>query len=472
MNTKKPLIELIPELVPYIQTRYADNVQYNSKLMDIYEGQLLPYIEESMQKELSPEAFTRAKGRISPINLCKQVIGKLSRVYIDPATRNTEVNTDGILLDKYEAWYDLDNKLAFANEMLNLTKYCALEPYLSEGIPGIRVISADKFLVWSDNHIIPDEPTVFIKFSGTIYKESPAVDAQGRAVKNGSKIVRSVQKFTLYSQTEIVEIDMDGEVLSTKINPYNKIPFVYIKNSNTDLIPKPDTDLFSMTLLIPKLLSDVNYAIQFMSHSIVYGIDVDPQSLSGNPDSFWVINSKDDGKTPSIGTIDPKVDSEKVINLIKSQVALWLDSKGLKTSSTGNVDSENPASGIAKLVDESDATAIRKSQAKLFSTAERELWKLTSLLHNSWAAQGAVLDERRAFTSKFNPSVTFSDQRPMVDMKSTISELEGLKTLGLFTPNRAIKALYPSLDDNQVSIILKEIEDYNNRGNDVSNQEE
>lgn len=474
MNTQKPLQDLLPEILVYIHTKYSENIEYNKKLLDIYDGQLRPYVEDSMRLELSPESFARAKERIAPINLCTKIIDKLSRVYVDPASRNTPISTDKDLLDKYEVWYDLDNQMALANTMLSLNKYCALEPYIANGKPGLRVIPATQFLVWSDNTINPDEPTVFIKFTGSVAKETPATDSQGRILRDGSKVVRSVQKFTLYSETEILEMDMDGEALSLMPNPYNKIPFVYIKNSKFQLIPVPDTDLFSMTILIPKLLADLNYAVQFQSHSVFYCIDADPSGLSNfGPDSMVVFTSKDDGKAPQIGTIDPKVDSEKVIELIKAQVALWLDSKGLKVSSLGNIDGSS--SGIAKMIDESDVTSIRKTQVRLFNRAEHELWELTSLLHNSWVAQSLVLGEGKAFTSQFNPSVTFSEQKPVVDTKSVLDELKGMKDLNLFTPKRALQKLYPALDDTQIESILNEIQVYNQlpiEEPDNDNQEE
>lgn len=468
MKTKKSLRALVPELLSYIQFKYAGNVEYNSKLLNIYEGGLLPYVEESLYKELSPKAYEKAKERIPPINLCRQLIDKLSRVYIESASRTAPIDSDEELLGKYEDWYDVSNTLALANDLVSLNKYCALEPYISQGKPSLRVIPADRFLVWSDNSIDPTDPTVFIKFTGMVKKERPATDAQGRELRDGSKIVRNVQKFTLYSETEILEVDMDGEEVAYQPNLYGRIPFVYIKNSKIDLIPKPDTDMFSMTVLIPKLLADVNYAIQFLSHSIMYGIDVDPQNLDASPDAFWVINSREDSgnEKPQIGTINPEVDSDKVVDLIKAQVSLWLSSKGLKTSSVGQTDPSQAQSGISKLVDESDATSLRKSQIKIFTKAERELWDLTKVLHDSWVAQSLIAGEGKAFTSQFSPSVTFAEQKPVVDTKSMIEDLQGLKKLNLYTPRRALKLLYPTLTDTQVDEVLDEIQDYNNSNTD------
>ncbi len=459
MSTKKPLIELLPQIFTYIDVKYAANVDYNAKLLDIYEGQLLKYVEESMRKELSPEAFERARERIAPINLLNKVIDKLSRVYMDPASRTAENDSDNAILDKYEEWFDIDNSMGLTNRLLNLHKYFALEPYLDNGTPRLRVIPADKFLVWSDNENNPNTPTVFIKFMGTTQKEYPATDSEGRSKKDGSIEVRNIQVFRLYSDDEYMEVHRDGVVAVSLENPYGRIPFVYGNMSPFNLIPLPDSDSYNMAILIPKLLADLNYATQFQSHSIMYGIDIDPQNLSGNPDAFWIINSVEgEGKNPQLGTIKPEVDTEKVISLIETEVAMWLDSKGLKTGSNGSLNAQNASSGVAKLIDESDATAVRKDQVRLFSGFENNLWSLVKDMHNYWVSNAMVEGEGKAFTSKFKPTVVFADQKPVVDRKQVLEELKLLKDLNLFVKERALRMIFPSLTEVQIKDYLSELD--------------
>ena len=467
MSTQKPLSDLVPEILSYINVVYSDNVEYNRKLLDIHEGQLMTYVEESMQNELSPEAFARAKERIAPINILSNVVEKLSRVYVDPANRKAANGGDNELLNKYEEWYDIDNKMALANELMSLHKYFALEPYLSDGKPKLRVIPADKFLVWSDDKMEPTNPTVFIKFMGTVKKVVPATDNEGRARRDGSKVVREVSKFHLYSDDEFLEVDMDGDITIDEVNPFGRIPFVYGNSSPFNLIPKPDSDTFSMAILIPKLLADLNYAVQFQSHSIVYGIDIDPENLEGNPDSFWVINSKEgENKNPTLGTIKPDVDSDKVMELIHSEISLWLNSKGLKTSTSGNADVNISASGISKLIDEADATSIRKKQARLFNSFEKDLWSLTEIMHNIWVAKGVIEGEGKAFTSKFDPEILFADQKPVINKKEMLEEFKLMKELGLFIPKRAIAALHPTMTSEQVDEFFQELNDIESETNE------
>jgi hypothetical protein len=459
MSTSKPLNTLVPELLSYIQVMYQNQVIYSRKLMDIYQGNLLKYVEESLALELNPRALARSKGRIPPINVLNKVIGKLSKVYIEPAIRDAGDNSiDQELLAYYEDKLDVNNQLATANELLNLHKYFAIEPYINNGVPSMRVLPADKFLVWSDNSFDPTAMTVFIKFMGSITKVVPTTDKNGVVIKNAENVVREVALYHVYSDESFMIMDADGVVSEYRDNPYGKIPFVYCSSSSFELIPTPDADNLAMAVLIPKLLTDINYATQFQSHSIVYGIDIETSNLDNNPDAFWVINSVEgEGKKPMIGTIKPEVDIDKVITLISTEMSMWLDSKGIKVGSIGQANVDNAASGIAKLIDEGDASSIGRKQVNLFRKYESDLWNLIVRMHGYWASSQQLVDVKQDFSLGFKPAVTFAENKIVVDTKTTLEELKIMFDLGLITPKQALFKLNPDFTDDQIEQLLAEI---------------
>ena len=474
MSTSKPLQQLVPELLAYINVKYMNQVIYNRKLMDIYQGNLLKYVEESLALELNPRALARSKGRIPPINVLNKVVEKLSRVYTSPAVRSAGDNViDQELLAYYEDVLDVNTQLATANELLNLHKYFAIEPYLDEGEPAMRILPADKFLVWSDCPCDPTEMTVFIKFMGTIVKAAqPVTDKNGRVIKAAEQAVREVALYHIYSDDEFMIVDHDGEIQELRANPYGEIPFIYCSSSSFELMPTPDSDNLAMTVLIPKLLTDINYATQFQSHSIVYGIDIETTNLENNPDAFWVINSvPGEGKTPSIGTIKPEVDIDKVITLINAEMGMWLDSKGIKTGSVGAATVQNAASGVAKLIDEGDATAITRKQVNLFKKFEDELWELIVKMHGYWVATQQLEEVKQDFSLGFEPAITFADNKVVVDTKTILEELKIMSDLGITTPRQMLIKLNPDFSEAQIDDLLNEIADFKSQGvNDQQTQ--
>lgn len=447
-----------------------------SDLFAINEGELLPFVEEALAAELSPTAFERARKRISPVNVLPKVVSKLSTLYNlgvsrtveeddETGSQNVEVNQE--IVDYYVKEFGMDPRMDLSQEQFNLNKYTALEPYLDttseEPVPKLRILPAHTFWVYSDNHMDPTEPTVFIKILGGFNKHT------GEAAEDGTFETRTVTVFMGYTDTDIIAFDSDGEARPEfmesnpeGINPYGQIPFIYIANSEYSLIPNPNTDTKPLTILIPKLLTDLNYASQFMSHSIIYAIDANIEGLSGNPDAVWNVKSETtqdgaDVNRAQIGTIKPEVDIAETLNLIKTQTQMWLDTMGLRASSVGDLTVENAASGISKLIDESDATAVREGQAVKYQDVEREFWELVGVMHNTWLEMGENLKERRVVTGDLKVRVEFPPQEPVKDEEKIIrTEAMKLKE-GLTSKRRAIAAANPDLDETEVDELMEEI---------------
>ena len=465
MSTKKPLNQMVNELLAHINIGYQNQIIYNNKLMQIYQGNLMKFVEESMQLELNARAFERSKGRIAPINILNKVIDKLSRVYTETPCREAGDNEiDNQILDYYVEELELDKKMALGNELLNLHKCFALEMFLEEGEPDLRVLPADKFLVYSDSDTCPNELTVFIKFMGNIQKQAkPVVDRFGKVVRGSEMALRDVALFHIYSDEEFMILDHDGEVHEFKANPYGIIPFVYCNSSAFQLMPTPDSDMFQMAVLIPKMLADVNYALQFMSHSIVYGIDIEVSNLDSNPDSFWSISSiPGEGKSPTLGTIKPESDSDKALALITAQLGMWLDSKGIKTGTIGTLESSRAASGISKMIDEGDASAITKKQTNLFLDFEADLWELITKMHHYWVSTQQLNEVMQDFSLNFEPSIEFEETKVFESDIDKLNELKIMNDLGLFTPRQALIKLNPEASSDQIDSMLQDIQDYKN----------
>lgn len=472
-SLNQDLIDRIIEDMDKHKARFQDA----EALFKINEGELLPYVEQAMMMELSPTAFDRARKRISPINVLPKMIQKLSTLYGRGVSRVVEeddeegaqsLETNQEIMDWYVKEFGMDPRMHLSQEQYNLNKYTALEPYLdtngAEPLPKLRVLPAHTFWVYSDNAMDPTQETVFIKVLGNFNKQTGEVDEQGRFE------TRSVTVFMGYTDTDIIAFDNEGELRTEfmrenpeGINPFGKIPFIYISSSEYSLVPNPDTDTFPLTVLIPKLLTDLNYASQFQSHSIIYSIDANIEGLSGNPDSIWQIKSDvtDDGtgeKRAQIGSLKPEVDVPETLELIKTQAMMWLDTKGLKASSVGDLSIENAASGISKLIDESDATAVREAQATKYKDVEREFWELLGVMHNTWLDMGENLKEKRRVTGNLSVRVDFPPQEPVKDEEKII-RIETMKLQERLTSRRrAVAAANPDIDETELELLLEEIE--------------
>jgi len=442
----------IPALLEHIR----HNAKYwtdNHALIDIYEGNLKPYVEESLRAQLSAQAYEQTKGRVSPINVLQRIVDKLSKIYQEDPTRRVEdgATQDDELLDFYEKCYRINTTMNCSNEFFNMSKASLLEPYVHKGKPKLRVIPNDRFLPWSNDEVDPQNPTHIIVSHG---KETYFKGAEKRTRK----------LFRVYTDEEFLIFDSDGNVRLDKmgentdgINPYGRIPFVYVNRSKNLLVPKLDTDMLAMTVLIPVTISDLNFAVKFLCFSIVYTIDADVEGMKKSPNAVWHLKTDADGVKPEIGSLDPSVDSDKVLALIQAEFSLWLNTKGIKPGSIGKLTTDNFASGISKMIDEMDTSEDRKKQVSFYADAEEDLWSLTKTMHDYWVRTQQI-DPMPLFSVDSKIITDFQEQLPTLTRGDIVEDLETEVNAGFTSRRRAIKKLNPKMTEDEIDELIAEID--------------
>jgi hypothetical protein len=437
----------IPDsLVKHLQSQLG-LLSHNEILFEINEGNMLPYVKAALQKQLRGKCLEKALHRIAPINLLKKIIDKLSKIYDGNVKREVIGGTpsDDEMLAYVEKSISANTVMGLANEFFNLFKNTLVQPYVYNMQPYCRTIPSHQFTVYSENAIVPNEPTHIIichkmideRMTYRVYTDDEfiIIDSEGRPVPE-----------------EMARIESDGT------NEYGVIPFIYINRSQNLLIPRPDTDTLALTLLTPVLLTDLNFAAMFQTFSILYGINLDFENLEISPAVFWNFKAKDGEQKPELGSIKPQVDIDQVIRLIVTELSLWLNSRGIKPGSIGNLNQDNAASGISKMIDEMDTTSDRIKQVQIFQPAEKRLWNL--ILKNMmpvWQKNGLV-DNKTVFTQSAEVETAFGDQMPATSRTDIISEQKAELEAGLTTRARAIKRLNPKMSDKEIEELQQEIE--------------
>ena len=446
-----------------LKNSLSSQLKHNRDVGDILEGDLLPFIEADLRKQLGPQSFEQIRHRIAPINVLKKIIDKLSRIYQqNPARVIIDGNDADIDLQQfYEKSMCFDKIMNNGNEFFNTYKYALYQPFLDRGIPKLRAIPNDRFFVYSANKVDPTQPTHYVLIDGTDEKK----DIQG--------VTRKVDILHIWTDDEFVIINSDGEVKhdimhrdfpelinenGTLTNPFGRVPFVYVNQSHNRLIPKVDTDTFQMTKLIAVLLADLNYAVMFQSFAIIYGINVDTKNMKMAPNAIWNIQPVNDEMPASLNTIKPEVNITEVLGLIQGQLAFWMQTKGIRPGSMGQLSAENFASGISKMVDEMDTAEVRQRQVGLFKVAEEQLWDLIlHSMHPYWVGQG-LIENHTIFSSKALVEVTFHEQLPLIQRGELAKDLKIEVDAGLISKKSAIQKLNPAWSADRVEDELKSID--------------
>lgn len=441
-----PLRTRVDELLDYI-TQNATYLQYNADIFTIYSGNLLPFVLDIMRNTLSANYFERIKERAVPINVLKRLIDKLSRVYASDPIRTSENTKYQDWMHDYEKIMDINANYNIADEFANMFKGYALEPFLDENDERkLRVIPFDRFLVKSNSLINDTEMDTFIKFIGQ------------RLVRvKDDKEERFEQRdiYFSYTKDEFWAFDSQGDpynpanIQTEGINPFGIIPFSYGNRSRHKLLPVQDTDLIPLTTLIPVMLSDIGGAIMFQCFTIMYGIDVDAENLTMSPNAFWTIKSDPSSKhQPQVGTLTPKVDSDKVRNYIRDVFVFWLETRGVKVGAMGNMSGENLASGFAKAMDEMDTFETRKVNVQFFRAEEPDFWEKLRIMHNYWVQNNFIQGD--IIGDDFLMNVEHDKPTPNEDREKTVRTVKLERDSAFLDQRSAIKRLYPDLSEGEI----------------------
>jgi len=442
----------IPALIE-THKNLSEHMAHNANLFDVFEGQLLPLLLQDLKKQLSENSFEQIKHRMSPINIMNKVVSKLSTIYSRPPIRTIlgGKKKDQKSLGELMRVLEFDTCMQDANSFFNLFKATWVEPYNDGGVPRLRTIPSDRFFVWSNDKVDPTRPTHFVKIMG--------IDSKTNKVTYHAY---TKDEFLIFDSDKVVDTAAMAELDNDGVNEYKALPGVYINRSKHSLIPKIDTDMLTMTKLIPILLSDANFALMYQSFAIIYGIDVDDENLKMAPNAFWRFKTSATATgdvKPEIGVLKPEVDTDKVLSFTLAQIALWLESKGIKPGAVGSLQVESAASGVAKIIDEADTTEDRKKQVATFAPKDAQLLEL--IVNNMipvWNGEPEFKLEASFSGKDIRISSEFPEQKPILDEGAAAdTEIKKLNSR-LTTRKRAIKKLNPDMTEEEVEKLMAEIE--------------
>lgn len=439
--------------------RNQDRIDYNTRIYSILEGDIKTPLEEKLRDDLPAKSFFNAQHRMSPINYFRKVIDKLTTIYQTGVVRTVVDGTDSDdqLLRWYEDILELNPKLNITNEFHNAFEYSLLfitlsdpEPITGNQRPFVRTIPNHEFLVMNRSNVDPTSPDIIIVFMG---------------IKTFPDGTRS-PVFFVYTDTEFVIIDGNGDILQDEMvireqdgtNPFGVTPFAYTNTSQNQAMPLIQTDNLDLALLVPTLLTDLNYASKFQSFSMYVAKDLADGDIDIAPEAILHLKSDPQGEDPDFSVIKATVDYADVLNLSSSQISLWLSSKGIRPGTIGQTDADSFSSGISKLIDESDTFENRKKQIEIFEFFERIMWaKITKVFHPAWSSAG-LIENRTQFSSNASIITKFPEPKPMQTRMETIQELIIMVDNDLETRFNAIRALNPDMSDEQIEEKMTEID--------------
>ncbi len=431
-------------------TENMERIERDRMRYEIYNGKLKQYIQDAIFREFQlPETVRQMIKRIIPLNLVQKIVRKLAMVYKSPPSRSPvmELPSDTEFLALYEKQSGINSYFKLLNRYFKLQKHSAVESYLNEqGIPSLRTLSSHEFTPISSSTIDPHKAEYIVKHI-----------RWGQNKKEQIHIVWSdFEHYTMDGNGGIIDAGEDGQ------NPYMVNPIIHITESLDRLIPIEDDDLVSMQIAICLLLTDLSLGMKYRLWGLIYISGAKGTKFSFNPNSVLYLPKDAQGNNPTVGTIRAEFNAQEALQMVEALVGMLLTTKSLKPGSvTGQLNTTNASSGIAKMLDEAEVTEDKQDQVAYFAKAESQLFN--EVLKNQmyvWGEAGLLAEEWRAqrISDDFELQIKYPDMKPMQTEKELI-ETEKLKLeSGFTTERRAIMASNPELTTEEAEQLIIEIE--------------
>lgn len=436
-------------------------LQYNAEIQQILDGSLSGLLDAKMKEDLGAKSYLSAQSRKAPINVLQKIIDKLTKIYSQPVIRTVQNgnNQDAELLAWYENILKVNKKFGKNNYKFNAFLYSIIQIGLKDGKPGeftkipfIRSIPNHQFLAMNASRFDNSSADVII----VCMEKRKRVDGTTQEVYY---VYTDIQFIIMDERGDIIkdlmlEHEMDG------LNSYGVKPFSYVNDSDDNAMPAIQTDNKDMALLIPMLLTDLNYAVKYQAFSVFVAINLDDKQVELSPNSIISFQTNaGDERQASFDSIKPTIDIAQTLSLASSEMALWLSTKGIRPGQMAQIGADQLASGISKMIDESDTYESIKKQIQVYQEFETNFWEvLLKEIHPKWVAAG-VVENRTIFSPEARVVTKFTEPAPMQTRREKIGELVDELEAGFTSRARAIRTLNAGLTEEEVEKLMEEIDE-------------
>ena len=490
---------LEPEFRKHVlkEIRSAENVARKNehlKRYEIYKDQTVKYVAEGLLKEgLLPETVQQMVQRAGNISFCRKIVNKLARAYSGGAARTATPSSAQGGCDDLTRLLRFDSKMKKADRYRELQRntmlYVGHEVNSQQSAGGelkydlkLAVLAPWQYDVIEDQYDREEAKVIIIsQFTDQVV---PAAASEQKAGVHGGR--SSVTPITNKKDDTIADAPQDagpqneyvwwstnyhfttnekGEIIhvgsktpENNANPIGMLPFANnADEQDGQFWARGGSDLIDGSILLNKQITDMNYIayLQGFGQPVITGKNVTRDRFRFGVNNAIVLDydpSKDEPK-PEIDIITASPPLDSWMKMIEQAVALLLTTNNLSPSNvSGRLDATTFPSGIAMLVEQSEATDDISDKQADYKDIERTLWEATKRWQNLlYKSGGLSVDFAKvgALPDQFEVTVKFNESKPVVTEAEKLANLEKRKELGLNTTVELLQLDNPDLTEEE-----------------------
>lgn len=468
------------------------------KRYEIYKDNAVKYVIEGLEKEgLKPETIEQMRNRASNISLCRKVVNKLARTYSGGVNRDAQSEGTNVQISELERLLSFNEKMKKGDRYRELQKNMMFQvvpesvtdpdladtryklsmrtllPWQYDVIEDFRDREVSRCIILSD--FIDDNYTMTASTEheagihyakvGTFQSNSKddIIADDPRDANRGEK-----RKFVWWTDNYHFTTDQSGKILDDPENPETENPIKMLPFANNSeeqdgqFWAVGGNDLIHGSILVNKQVTDMNFIAYLQGYGqwVLMGKNLNDRITMG-PNNMILLEYDSDDPTPSAQVISANPPLSDWMAMIEQYVALLLTTNNL---SPGNVamklDANNFPSGIAMMIEKSEATDDISDKQKAYQDIERKLWRIIAAWQNLYFGTKELTDsfmDIGKLPDDIEVGVSFMDIRPVISEKEKLETLKARKDLGLNTEIELIQRDNPDLSEKEAAEKLLKI---------------
>lgn len=458
------------------------------KRQECYRDNTIKHVMKSLKElGLKHDTLDIMQNHASNISIVKKVINKKARSYRGQVMRSTGEEQTSAQVMSLAASLGLNDQLKKADAITELQNNSTLF-ILPEQTPEGRVRMRATVLGPWQYDVIEDarnpERAACVILSEYVDDQSQrsfnttqvqALDAESTVVGDqiiaqGSGVteLKKGETFIWWTDSFHFTTDDSGVIINSISpdglrNPIDMLPCVSIdKNQDGNYWGSGGQDLVDGSILVNLMATDMN-AIMYMQgwgQLVISGPNI-PTEYHVGPHTALVLETREGQSAPNVELISNNPPIDSWLKVIEQYVALLLSTNDLSTSSVAmRLDAASFPSGIAMLVDKSEAVGSIEDRRQSFAKAERRIWKIVgawSQLYGSAGKLDGEFAEIGAIPMDLEVSVRFQGEEQIVTEKEKLEILKMRKEMGLVSQLDLIMADNPNMTRGEAEAKLAEI---------------
>ncbi len=458
------------------------------KRQECYRDNTIKHVMKSLKElGLKHDTLNVMQNHASNISIVKKVVNKKARSYRGQVIRSAGDDVVTTQVTALAAALGLNDQLKKADavtELQNNSALFILPERTPEGRARLRatVLGPWQYDVIEDarnperaaaiilSEYVDDQTQRSFNTSQVqaLDAESTVIGDQIIAQGPGITEMKKGETFIWWTDSYHFTTDDSGVIINSispegLLNPIGMMPAVTIdKNQDGNYWGAGGQDLVDGAILVNLMATDMN-AIMYMQgwgQLVISGPNI-PTEYHVGPHTALVLETREGQTAPTVELVSNNPPIDSWLKVIEQYVALLLSTNDLSTSAVSmRLDASSFPSGIAMLVDKSEAVGSIDDRRQSFAKAERRIWKITGAWSQLYGAAGQLdgeFDEIGMIPTDLDVSVRYQGEEQIVTEKEKLDIMKMRKDLQLVTHLDLIMADNPNMTREEAQAKLNEI---------------